>query len=64
MNLRSVAALLSAWMATVTASSVETVHLALAAKAPPSSSPPISKDFQSFSIEFSSWVDYAGETVT
>ncbi|KAH8127697.1 hypothetical protein LI328DRAFT_164691 [Trichoderma asperelloides] len=38
----------------------ETVHLDIARSAPASSSPPISLDFQSFSIEFAFLVDFQG----
>ena len=54
--------LLSAGAALTAASSSDIINIDLATKAPPSSSPIISKDFQSFSIEFSSWEDYAGKT--
>ncbi|KAH8812756.1 glycoside hydrolase family 79 protein [Xylogone sp. PMI_703] len=40
--------------------STESVDLELSVRVPSSASPPVSRDFQSFSIEFSSWVDYAG----
>lgn len=39
----------------------ETVRLNVAGSAPASSSPPISLDFQSFSIEFAFLVDFNGK---
>lgn len=39
----------------------ETVQLDIARSAPASSSPPISLDFQSFSIEFAFLVDFQGK---
>jgi hypothetical protein len=44
-----------------TAAEIETVNLPLVTSPPPSYSGVIARNFQSFSIELSSWADYAGE---
>ena len=60
--MRSIAATVSAFLVpAVVCSTGETVTLAVAQTAPDSTSPPISRDFQSFSIEFAFLVDFNGK---
>jgi hypothetical protein len=61
---RSIAAVISAFLvAPVNGFSGEIVTIDVAQTAPHSSSPPISRDFQSFSIEFAFLVDFNGKCI-